>query len=146
MIQRTFDAEQINLFINDTNIRPFVGGDGKSFIDVSQAIASNDNVFLVNEYGGFCFSWSAPLCYEIHTFILPAGRGAVAYRMAKEVCDWMDAFGAVHLWTRVLPSMVSVRRFTIAAGFTVAGRQTLRLPDGDVTYDLFERRLPCPLH
>lgn len=144
MIERCFDASRINALVNDPSIRPHVGGDGESFIDLSAAVADEQNVFLLGEHGGFAFTWSAPRTYEVHTFILPEGRGKWARAVARLARDWMEADFADHLWTRVAPEAVNVRAFTLLNGFKPAGQHTIDLGHGPVTYDLFDWRPECP--
>lgn len=117
MIRRSFDADTINALVNDPSIRPHVGGDGASFIDLAAAVADKQNIFLMGEHGGFAFTWSAPGTYEVHTFILPDGRGPQALDLAMLARNAMaDIYGATHLWTRVHPDAGNVRAFTLKAG------------------------------
>ncbi len=144
MIRRTFDAERVNYLINHPSVRPFVGGDGESFIDLTAAVADKQNIFVDGEHGGFAFTWSAPCVYEVHTFVLPEGRGQWAADAAMTARAFMQNNGGRHLWTRVQPDAANVRKFTLKAGFEPAGQHTIDLGDGPVTYDLFDWRSPCP--
>lgn len=143
MMQRSFDAARVNDLVNHPSIRPFVGGDGKSVIDLTAAVADRQNIFLLAKHGGFAFTWSAPRTYEVHTFILPEGRGPAALEAAWTARGWMEEHFADHLWTRVHPDMANVRAFTLKAGFKPAGTHTIDLGTGPVTYDLFDWRSPC---
>lgn len=140
MIERSFDSDRINELINHPTIRPHIGGDGISSVDTTSAVADRQNFFLLGRHGGFSFSWAGPKAYEIHTFILPEGRGREAYRLVREAVDFMAATGALHIWTRILPDAVNVRRFALSAGFKPAGKHTIDMGLGPVTYDLFEWR------
>jgi hypothetical protein len=140
LIIRSFDARLLNRLANDPDIRPFIGGNPDNPLDLSAAVANADNVFLAGEFGAFCCSWTAPDTYEIHTLILPEGRGKWAYRFAKGAREWMREFGAKHLWTRVAPDARGVASFTRKAGFSACGQNTIDLGAGPVTYDLFEWR------
>lgn len=144
MIERTFDAVRINYLVNHPSVRPHIGGDVTQPLDLAGAVADRQNVFLNGEHGGFACCWSAPETYEVHTFVLPEGRGRWAYELARAGRDWMATFGALHLWTRVHPDAANVRRFTLRAGFMPAGHHTLDLGTGPVTYDLFDWRRGCP--
>lgn len=143
-MNRTFDAETINALVNHPKIRPDVGGDGESWLDLAEVVAADRNVALIGEHGGFVYTWTAPETYEVHTFILPTGRGAQAYSMARESLDWMADHGARHIWTRVARGHRHTRLFTLKAGFKPCGEHTLDLGAGPVLFDLFNRRLPCP--
>jgi streptogramin lyase len=144
MMQRCFDAARINTLVNDPSIRPFIGGDGESALDLTAAVDDPQNVFLMGEHGGFAFTWSAPRTYEVHTFILPTGRGPEALEMALTARGWMEEHFADHLWTRVHPDAANVRKFTLKAGFVPAGTHTIDLGTGPITYDLYNWRSPCP--
>lgn len=139
MISRSFDADRINELVNHPTIRPFIGP-GEQSIDISLNVADRQNFFLLGPYGGFAYYWTAPKTYEIHTFILPEGRGREAYRLARESLDFMKATGALHLWTRVKPEQANVRRFTLASGLLPAGQNTVLTIDGPIIYDLFDWR------
>ena len=78
MIHRSFDPERANKLINHPAVRPFVGGDGESYLDLTAIIEDRKNYLLLGPHGGFLATWSAPNTYEIHTFILPEGRGQAA--------------------------------------------------------------------
>lgn len=143
MIRRTFDAARINELVNHPSVRPHIGGDPEQPLDLSAAVSDRTNVFLLGEHGGFACCWTAPRTYEIHTFVLPDGRGRWAYQLAQHGRDWMADYGALHLWTRVHPEAENVRRFTLAAGFVPAGTHTIDIGTGPVTYDLFDWRHEC---
>lgn len=140
MIERSFDADRINELVNHPTIRPYVGGDGKSHLDLTATVTNLQNYWLLGPHGGFGYIWTAPDTYEIHTFILPEGRGREAYRLAQESLKFMKSQGATHLWTRVDPEAANVRRFTLSAGLKPAGHNTVDLGGGPVTYDLFHWR------
>lgn len=138
---RSFDADRLNALVNHPSVRPFVGGDGESEIDLSAVVADEKNVCLLDDHGGFLLTWSAPDTYEIHTFILPEGRGRAAYANAQEMLATMKGeFHARHLWTRVQHDHDNVRRFTIANGLEPCGSQTCDFGGGPVLYDLFHWR------
>lgn len=140
---RSHDADYINHLANHPDIRPYIGGDGASELDLSQVLANPDNVFLTGEAGGFIATWTAPETYEIHTLILPEGRGAQAYMLGRAGIKWMAKRGATHLWTRVDRKHRHTRIFALKAGFKAAGEQSLDLGAGPVLYDLFSWRPTC---
>lgn len=144
MIERSFDADRANAIINHPAVRPFVGGDGESPIDLTSIVADDKNHFLDGGHGGFMATWSAPGTYEIHTFILPEGRGAPAKALALEARDYLESIGADHLWTRVEKGMENVRLFTLAAGFKPCGEQVCDFGGGPTEYELFNWRPGCP--
>jgi hypothetical protein len=140
MLHRTFDAGKINALVNHPAIRPAIGGDGASVLDLTEAVADRDNVFLLGEHGGFSLIWTAPDCYEIHTFITPEGRGRAAYQLARAGRDWMADYGAKHLWTRIPKDMTAVQRFTLAAGFSCRCSKSWDFGHGPVEYLIYDWR------
>jgi hypothetical protein len=143
-IRRETDPDLLNYLVNHPSIRPHVGGDPEAYLDLSHLLADDKNYFLAGEHGGFFATWTAPFCYEVHTFILPEGRGRAAYELAREGRDFMAREGANHLWTRVQRGAENVKRFTLAGGFKPCGEQVLDLGVGPTTYDLFHWRAECP--
>ena len=137
---RTYDVERLNFLINHPEIRPFVGGDITQPIDLSPAIADPANIFLSGDHGAFCCSWTGPGDYEVHTLVLPEGRGKWAYEFAKAGRAHMVELGAKHLWTCVHPDAANVKFFTLRAGFKPAGKRTRDLGAGPVDYDIFDWR------
>lgn len=139
-MRRTFDAARVNYLVNHPAVRPFIGGDPETELDLSAAVADEQNIFLDGEHGGFACCWSAPNTYEIHTFILPEGRGAWAMEFAAWGKAYLFKHGAKHIWTRVHPDARNVKAFTLRMGLIPAGYHTIDLGVGPVTYELFERR------
>lgn len=139
-MNRTFDPVRVNYLVNHPDVRPFIGGDPAEPLDLSAAVANDENIFLDGEHGGFACIWSAPGVYEIHTFVLPEGRGEWAVKFAAWGIAFLVENGAHHLWTRILPEAGNVRAFAIKMGMKPAGRQTLDLGTGPTIYDLFDWR------
>lgn len=142
MIERSYDGKRLNYLVNHETIRPDIGGDGKSFIDLAGQL-QDWNYFLKGDFGGFFCVWSAPGTFEIHTFILPEGRGEWAFEFAAEGREYMAREGATHLWTRVPEKARHTRLFTLRAGFKPCGAQVLDMGGGPVAYDLFDWRAEC---
>lgn len=145
MITRSFDGGRLNELANHPDIRPGVGGDGTSYLDLGPVLANPDNYVLLGPHGGFVATWTAPHTYEVHTFILPEGRGQAAYELAQEFLATMTEVGAEVIWTRVAEDAPHVRRFTLKAGFTPCGEQVCDFGGGPTLYHLFRWRSPCPL-
>ena len=140
MMTRSHDPERLNELVNHPAVRPDVGGDGESHLDLAAVLADEQNVLLLGPAGGFLATWTAPETYEIHTFILPDGRGPQAFDLARQGKAWMTEHGATHLWTRVNRQHRHTRLFTLKAGFKPCGEQTLDLGGGPVLYDLYNWR------
>jgi hypothetical protein len=141
VVLRSFDADRLNSLVNHPSIRPFVGGKGE--LDLTRAVGLDCNYFLEGEHGGFFFEWSAPDTHEVHTFILPEGRGVWAFEFALSARAYMAGV-TEHLWTRVPVADRHTRIFTLKAGFRRCGEQSLDFGDGDVAYELFNWRRGCP--
>lgn len=140
-LERSDSPVLVNALANDPSIRPHIGGDPKLPLDLAEAVQCERNVCLMGEHGGFLLIWTGPHCYEVHTLIRPEGRGAWALDAAKTGANIMfDAFGAKHLWTRVLITSRKVRAFTIAAGMKPCGQEVFDLGTGPEVYNLYERR------
>lgn len=127
MLTRSFDIEHINAVVNHPAVRPFVGGEGH--LDLSPVVEQHLNVFLMGEHGGFLLAWSAPNVHEIHTFILPQGRGAWASSAAQELITFARQSGDHLIWTKVPKDQKNVEVFTRRAG----------LKDTGLTVELFDR-------
>lgn len=141
MLARSFDADLINSIVNHPEVRPYVGGDLNQPIDLSAAIEQPQNVFLMGEHGGFALSWCAPRIYEVHTFILPSGRGRWGLSATQYgIATMRDDYQAERLWTRVAGDHLHTRMFTRAAGMKPAGEMTFDLGAGPTLYRLYEWR------
>lgn len=142
LLTRSMDAGAVNRVANDPEVRPFVGGEGE--LDLTAVVRNPLNVVLWSQFGGFIWAWSAPQTFEVHTLILPEGRGKWATRAAREAMAVMaDIYGGRHLWTRVRRDLVHVRRFAQSAGMTVCGEAWFDFGDGVRLYDILEWRAPC---
>lgn len=145
MIHRSFDAERLNQLANNPIIRPYLGGDPETELDLTDFVNEPKNVVLLGEHGGFLFAWTAPYTFEVHVMLLPEGRGSNGYQLALEALARIQEFGAGHIWARIRPEYKHLRHFTRAAGFTPCGIDVLDLGTGPVTYNLFHWR-KCPCH
>jgi hypothetical protein len=151
MISRTFDLTQVSFFAQHPTVLPDILDDlglpASTSLDFTAAVANRENVFLVSEHGGFGAIWSAPRTYEVHTYILPDGRGPWAFEFARTARDWMaDHFNA-RLWTCVHPRARHVRLFTLRSGFKPAGQHWVDpgpTGKGPVLYDVFDWSPSCP--
>ena len=139
---RSFDSQRLNYLVNHPEIRPSIGGDGTSELDLSHNLL-DWNYFLEGEFGGFLLNWSAPATFEVHTFILPEGRGGWALEFAEKAINYMITEGVTHMWTRVPKKDRHTRLFTLKMGFVPCGSQTLDMGFGPVEYELFDWRSKC---
>jgi hypothetical protein len=118
MIRRTTDAALINAILNHPDVRPDVADMGQGEIDISAAVGDPANVCLIGEYGAFvCFKFYEG-CYEVHTQILPEGRGEWAVGFAKAGAKFMfTATDCVEILTRTPQGHIAAVALTRAMGF-----------------------------
>ncbi len=106
--------------INHPSIRPFVGFADAGELDASPLIRP-ENLFPFGDHGGFALLWTAPFTAEVHTFILPEGRG----KWAREAADVGIAMardnGFALLWTKIPPDAPRVLAFAIGMGMKPTG-------------------------
>lgn len=137
---RIYDAERINYLVNHPEIRPFVGGDITKSIDLTASVQNPADIYVGGDHGAFGCSFVCPGVYEVHTFILPEGRGKWACEFAKAALAYVAEQGARYLWTCVHPDHANVKFFTLRSGFKRAGQVVRDLGVGPVTYDIFDWR------
>jgi len=117
MVWREFDAKHINQVINHPVVRPDVADLGNGHLDISPVVENQNNVLLMGEYDGcpcFCVQ---PGLYEVHTQVLPEGRGKWALDFVRAGMDWMFTHtDAVEITTRVPREHKAAKILTVAAG------------------------------
>jgi len=128
----------MNRVVNDPSVRPWVGG-GDVELDVTPWTSNPANIVLVNEHGGFCGIKHDAGIYELHTNILPEGRGLKAVHAAREACQYLfTKTDAQEIITKVPTFNKAADRFARTFGYTERFRRTDAAvgPDGpcDVTY------------
>lgn len=120
MLEKSHDVDRINAAVNHPDVRPFVGP-GEDMLDLAPLVAQPENWFLMGEHGGFALIWSAPRVHEIHTFIVPEGRGVWAKEAAQELIAFARKNDDIMVWTKVAPDQKNVELFTRAAGLKPTG-------------------------
>lgn len=85
------NADRINKFINDPSIREWVSGDFTGVLDATILVNNRDNIFFTSIHGGCGLIKLGSGIYELHTFVLPDGRGAWVKENFSRVRDWMFA-------------------------------------------------------
>lgn len=101
-IERATSAGRINEILNHPRVRPWVADAADGVIDISETVGNPQNVCLVGQYGAFvCFKFFAGT-YEVHTAILPEGRGRWAKEFAEAGAHFMfTATDCIEILTRV---------------------------------------------
>lgn len=121
---RTFDATFLNEVVNHAEVRPWLGTDRVSRIELAPLLADSGNIALVNEHGGFVFVQRKPDCYEVHTQFLPEGRGRSAIMAAREAVRYVfqRAFAKV-VTTDVPEDNLAALGLALKTGFVITGER-----------------------
>ena len=142
MLDRCFNAKVVNLAANHPCVRPYLGPESLGELDFSDAVADENNWFLMGKYGGFALAWSAPGVYEVHVFVLPEGRGKWASEARRFTIDYALQNGATMLWARISPRAKFVSWFARRGGMQPTGEMIYTLGSA---YDVFKMELSkCP--
>ena len=122
-VERQFDAHFVNRVANHPEVAPFVRGYLLGKMNFAEAVADQNNVFLVGEHGAMIFHRHQPGLYECHTMTLPQGRGHWTLRFVQSCLFWIFTHTeAVEIMTRVpkgnLPALALVRAIKGVYEFT----------------------------
>lgn len=123
VLHRHNDAVFLNRVLNDVSVKPWVSGPIEGDLDMSMLVADPNNVLLMGEHGGVLFHQIMQGCYEIHTQVLPEGRGAWCLEMIQRAFHWMfTKTDAVEILTRCprgnLPAIALTKRSGLSFEFT----------------------------
>lgn len=116
MLARSFDVARINAVVNHPAVLPFVGGVEGEEMDLTPLVERPEHWFLMDDHGGFMLAWSAPGVREVHTFVLPEGRGQWAADRRTEMLDYARTNGTRALWTKIPEDLPHVERFARQGG------------------------------
>lgn len=117
-IWRSYDAREINAVLNEPRVRPWVADAKEGVLDISAKVANKGNVLLMGQWGGFvCLGYGAGI-YEVHTQVLPEGRGAWTSDFAAAGFHYMfTRTDCVEIITRVPQGHVAAKALTEHVGF-----------------------------
>lgn len=116
-IERHMDAKRLNEILNDPVVRPDVADLGDGVLDLTYQISDERNILLVGENGACLFLWVMSCLYEVHTQILPTGRGRWAKEFVQACGEWMfTKSDAMEIITRVPQGHVAAKTLTMLAG------------------------------
>lgn len=90
-------------------------------LDLSDQISNPLNLYPFGEHGGFALQWTAPFTREVHTFILPEGRGVWAREAALAGIELARQHGTSILWTRIPDDQPNVAAFAKWMGMKPTG-------------------------
>jgi len=118
MIRRATDAEFLNRVLNHPEIRPWIADPSQGTLDMSAAVANPANVCLTGTHGVLFFFKYFDGYYEVHSQVLPEGRGEWAKEFAEQCVRFMfSATDCVEILTRVPQGHVAAAALTRAMGF-----------------------------
>lgn len=132
MIWRGFDAARLNEIANHRTVRPFLGL-GMGPLDCTPLVNDYRNVLLLSEHGAFLYHWKGGCMFEVHSMVLPEGRGEHALAAARASLDEMfRARGARRIVTIVPINNLPAFNLAKRCGFSVEAREAKawRCPDG----------------
>lgn len=93
MIHRSTDVAFFNAVSNHPSVRPFLGGPGGagdlSPLDIGPVLAIPGVVALQTDHGGWIFVPLLAGAYELHTMMLPEGRGRAHLNGLREAFRYM---------------------------------------------------------
>lgn len=116
MLSRCYDAGIVNRVVNHPDVRAGVGAPELGELDLSDLMARPEHWFLMGDHGGFMLGWSAPDVREVHTFILPEGRGKWASEARAAMIRYARENGVKMLWTKISPDDRHVDRYARQGG------------------------------
>lgn len=118
MIERTTDAAWINSVLNHPDVGPWIDERNDGPIDISAYLESPFVLALRGDHGVFMVVKLDHGIYEVHTAILPEGRGPWARDFARSGAAYMFVgTDAVEILTRVPQPHGAARRLTLDTGF-----------------------------
>lgn len=132
-------ATRLNELANHPAVRPHIGLTAHGQIDCTETLSNPGVICLEVEHGAFVFDQldpQHPSRFELHTFILPEGRGAAVLQAAAEAFRWMfTRTDCLELVTKVPASNKPAAFMARRAGFmSVFTRQAAWEDGSDVEY------------
>lgn len=118
-IDKLTSATRVNEVVNHEKVYPWVHGTAVGPLDLTSVVQDPRNVTLWGEFGGVIFIGLQPSIYEIHTQVLPEGRGAWTVEMMDAALRWMfTKTDAMEIVTRVPKGNLGARALAQKVGFT----------------------------
>lgn len=130
-VARSFDAKAFNRIINHPEVYPWVAMDGVGELDATKLIEDQRNYLLVDEHGGCLFIPTHDGQYEVHTQILPEGRGGSLAIVRAAFHFMFTQTDCVAVTSYIPEGNVGAERMSRAMNFTHTGREgTWTFPGG----------------
>lgn len=143
-IRRDFSANAVNAVLNNPEVRPWVADMGEGAIDLTRAVANTNNILLMGEFGGCMFYRIMDGMYEVHTQVLPEGRGQWVkdFLMAVRHFIWTRT-DAIEVTTRVPHGHEGAKRAAEFAGMTYEFTRPdcCRFRGADTPVDIYSERI-----
>jgi hypothetical protein len=141
LIERARDAVFINRLANDPAVRPYMLAPPGP-IDFSSALSGERVYGIQGEHGAMLFHNVVPQVFEIHTMILPDGRGPWALEFARAAVDWLFCrTAATEVYTRVPEGNVAAMALTRACGAKPEQKVTQNINGMGVPLEIYSGRL-----
>lgn len=119
-ITRQTDAAQINRMLNHPAVCPWVSGNRPLPLDATPIVQNPNHVVLCCAWGGAVFVKLMIGYYELHTSILPEGRGEGTLAFGRAALEWLfSRTDAVEIVTRVPHGNVAGKAAMRAMGVPV---------------------------
>lgn len=130
-LRRTFNAQSLNELANHPNIRPQLGGDGRSLVTFDSEAAYPLNHLLEFKPGGAFFLLDLePGIYGAHSLFLPEFRGEFVIDAMRQARRYMFVeTDCVEIQTQVPTGNVAALALTKRAGFRETFRQSNVWPE-----------------
>lgn len=117
-LERLFDAQRLNVVINQPDVQRWVKGYMLPPLDFSAMAANPANVLLMGEHGGMFFTPVVPGIYECHTQVMKQGRGEWAHHMVRACLMLMfTRTDCMEIVTKVPQGNIGARVMTKLCGF-----------------------------
>lgn len=127
IFQSTTDAALIKAIITHPAIWPYVTDDFASTIEDYEPIIGERTLYMlafdgIELLGMWMFEICSPICYKVHTCILPNAYGGRAGQAAKEMAEWIwENTTCQRIITDVPENNRLAYRFALKAGMTQFG-------------------------
>lgn len=141
MIKRATTADFINKVVNHPAVRPSIHA-APGPVDLSAVVANPSHVVMEDMYGCMMFFQHVPGLYEIHTMILPEGRGAWAMDFAQQAVEYLFLrTNATEVFTRVPEGNIGAGALARACGAKHEHRTKQQFPDREFPVEIMGGRI-----
>lgn len=144
IVERSFDANRLKEIINHPGVRSDVAELSKEMPDPEEAVLNKSNFLLMGDYGCCMFFCIMNCMYEVHTQILPEGRGSWAADFVKACADYMfTKTDALEVITRVPHGHLAAKALSIHIGFKLefTRQENCVFRESVVPVDIYSQRI-----